>query len=111
MQGLCRKTQLRVREIKTPAPVCSARPTRLLLLGVRGDDGLPSGNQAMGKIRYQLRTVMITIAFVALILTVIVQALMLRHIAIRQQVERNIAEHARAEAAIQAQRAEAMAER
>jgi hypothetical protein len=71
----------------------------------------PNGEQAMRKLRFRFRSVMIAIAFVALILTVIIQGFLLRQMAIRQQVERNISEQARAEAQLQADRARALAER
>ena len=57
--------------------------------------------------RFRLRTVMIGIAFLALILTVIVQGVLLQRAAIREQLLRAQAEMQRAEAEMQRAQAEA----
>jgi NhaP-type Na+/H+ or K+/H+ antiporter len=57
--------------------------------------------------RFRLRTVMITIAFLALILTVIMQGVFLQRAAVREQMLRAEAELARAQADLRRARAEA----
>ncbi len=45
----------------------------------------------MGRIRYRLRTLMIVVAFVALLLTVVMQAVLLRRAALREELSRAVA--------------------
>jgi hypothetical protein len=65
----------------------------------------------MRQLRFRLRTVMITIAFVALILTVVIQSIMLRRSAMSEQLHRIIAEYERARAEAQLVQARAALER
>ncbi len=57
--------------------------------------------------RFRLRTVMISIAFLALILTVIVQGVLLQRAAIREQLRQAEVEKFQAEAEMQEAQAEA----
>jgi hypothetical protein len=63
----------------------------------------------MGRIRFRLRTLMIVVAFVALVLTVVMQAVLLRRAAVKEELSRALAaqnlamaELARADAEAQA---------
>lgn len=61
--------------------------------------------------RFRLRTMMIIIAFVALILTVITQSFWLRQAAVRAEVNRAMAEQQRLEAELRFRQAQAAFER
>jgi hypothetical protein len=64
----------------------------------------------MRKLRFRLKTVMIIVAFAALILTVVMQSVLLRRAAIREQLYRNQAERERDIAVAEAMRARALAQ-
>jgi hypothetical protein len=61
--------------------------------------------------RFRLRTMMICIAFLALVLTVIMQAILLQRAAVREQQLRAEAEWQRATAEVSYQRARAAVDR
>jgi hypothetical protein len=65
----------------------------------------------MRKLRFRLRTVMITIAFVALILTIVMQSVYLQRALIREAIYRAMAEQQRAEAEMRYLQAQAALER
>jgi NhaP-type Na+/H+ or K+/H+ antiporter len=65
---------------------------------------------AMPRLRFRLRTIMIAIAFIALLLTVVIQGFLLQRNVVRAELARAIAERDRADAAMRYMQAQAALE-